>query len=135
MPASFPVLPSIPVAGGPPVSHLPHSPPPPIPLPHFPVLPSPLPPPYPPASPGSTTPLLRGPGTPILPGPDGYNIVFVDGVPVLQAARPYHRPVKLFSDIDDTLFANYHDASLPSGNVYVFPPGYRYGLVYLLDSW
>jgi hypothetical protein len=58
--------------------------------------------------------------TPVLPGPDGYFIVFVEGWgPVLKAGRPFHRPVKLFSDIDDTLFANYHDASLPSGNVYV----------------
>ena len=62
--------------------------------------------------------------TPVLPGPDGYFIVFVEGWgPVLKAARPFHRPVKLFSDIDDTLFANYHDASLPSGNVYVTQGG------------
>jgi hypothetical protein len=73
---------------------------------------APRPPPLP------LTPVPTPMSTPTLPGPEGFEIVFGRDGPVLKPTLPFKRRVKLFSDIDDTLFANYHDRSLPHGLVY-----------------
>ena len=88
-----------------------------------------LPPVLPPLQPPTLVSSVSSSSTPLPPshspslrGPSGFGIVQQQQqqqrVWALVPEVPHRRPIKICSDIDDTLFPNYHDRSLPSGTLY-----------------